>query len=61
MAENHNTMADFYNAKRYLQDAHEEAAEAGDDVVDTAGMEGLSKKEQEDLIVEIADERKKCI
>jgi len=59
MTENQNIMADFYNAKRYLQDAHEEAAVAGDDVVDTAGMEGLSKKEQENLIAEIAEERKK--
>jgi len=59
MAENQKIMTEFYRAKQYLQDAHNEAAEADAGIVDTAGMDGLSKKEQENLIAEIAEERRK--
>jgi len=61
MVENQNIMAEIYHAKQYVQDAHNEAAKVGDGVVDTEGMEGLSKKEQEDLVAEIAEERKKWV
>ena len=50
MAENQNIMDEFYRAQKYLQDAHNQAADIDTGVVSTTGMEGLSKKEQEDLI-----------
>jgi len=52
-----NLMADLYQARQYLQDAHDEVDDTGE--VDNKGLDGLSKKEQDELKAEIAEERKK--